>query len=1182
MVALRREACPARIEAMMNRSLVQCPDSRSRLVRSRASSGPLDGTQYSPDISEACPCYLSRMIGLMKSARGAVERCCKIVALPLLTLFLSGCNVEQHCLNPGEGFTSAEKKVIINADPSKRWINAQVSVKSGHTLDLIVEGYINRCATTENAKLTDQTKQLTIHGSVCNDGSMPRYPQRPPYDVTGVDNNINICPGIGIRSGVMPKLDTGISVYNGDILKLQLEPYIVTITSCTALPPGVVMDSGHYDLDPEGRNKVSVVEACEKGGKFYINGSEVEFDAMLGKSWSLQVANIMSPEGNKYFHTWHDDPVSGQYWFAGSDLDLRIKDRQNNVDAFDCTKPLSDPVNRPFKDVSSEVLNKKCGRLCTQQQVNGTDWSTPCVCTYHMPVEQRQIDVGDGVSVPINEPKLDAEGMPIHYLQNLDMYVGGSTDGNSRTGDMQFTDVSLDRPLKVRVPDDKVLRKVFLHLYDPLNHNNFGGYRVKLTRSCPSNNGDRLYYYVGSEDPNVPHKAPGSPGTHLIGDLSAKDNVYTINKDGPAVEGRLYFAFDAGDEISSGQYTVILTEKISPAFVSKVVGWIMTPLTEIIRGSRDPVTGQYEGGVMRTMYNSTLGNGVRNIIYSAIVLYVAFSSLGYLTGLIAIGAKDLVVRLIKISVVSILLTDNSWQFFYDKLFVVFLDGIDYLIGVFSRRYHDDNVNVATDFAFLDATLGAILNQAFWERLFSLLFLGLPGLGLMIVMLYAVWHIVSATFFAVILYMVSMVSISFLISLSVVFISFSLFAYTKEFFNKWYRLLASIATQVVGVFALIALINELLQIYMQMAFNFGICTKCMLPLDLGPAGKPCLLQWFTPTGYQMELTFDERQDLEYSRDDAKGQHFMGLPMSLNVALMLYATAKALSVMTEVVYQLAHGIWYTMFTGVDEVAKDVSQGLKSLVGLDQESRDRRKRALTPPKSDGGGTQQTAARDKGANVNAARGSTRGGNADAVSGGRPARSAGGDSVSSSTRSSGVHGDALRSSAGGTARGAANDGDSLRGASASAALSQPPPSAPAGPPAVEDDGGERTFQMSFSQAAEPNRDVEGGQPRGMPDDSISSGSYKYLPEVDYDNPTDEERRLSIESGSYKYLPAVDYDEGPGDSSQSFANVAPTAGVDAGAPPAAGSERNASATDERGIPGAESGRGPGRRDDEEQ
>ena len=67
-------------------------------------------------------------------------------------------------------------------------------------------------------------------------------------------------------------------------------------------------------------------------------------------------------------------------------------------------------------------------------------------------------------------------------------------------------------------------------------------------------------------------------------------------------------------------------------------------------------------------------------VSAMLTLYIMFTALSYLAGNVQLTHTELIVRIVKIAIVSALLsTEYSWSFFNDYLFVYFIGGVEQIL-----------------------------------------------------------------------------------------------------------------------------------------------------------------------------------------------------------------------------------------------------------------------------------------------------------------------------------------------------------------------------------------------------------------------------------------------------------------------------------------------------------------------
>lgn len=245
--------------------------------------------------------------------------------------------------------------------------------------------------------------------------------------------------------------------------------------------------------------------------------------------------------------------------------------------------------------------------------------------------------------------------------------------------------------------------------------NNVGNYvvRVSYVRKCEGVRGQFLQASIG--------QSPGISGTTR--DLSAY--AYGLDGEEPGVfnghawaSGRLWLrilddaskldwigfeGISMGDDDytprpSDGRVTegsnwgkyyvnVVTTRQVSDSF-SNAITSIVDPVKDLFWG--DPTsTDPSDFGLTKRMYISLTQDinfidGVR----AAVALSIVFFAISYMLGLTQVKGGDAIVYLIKISLVLVLISDQSWTFFYDNLYSAYIYGMDELIWMMSGQFAD--------------------------------------------------------------------------------------------------------------------------------------------------------------------------------------------------------------------------------------------------------------------------------------------------------------------------------------------------------------------------------------------------------------------------------------------------------------------------------------------------------------
>ncbi|SBO31892.1 TrbL/VirB6 family protein [Anaplasma phagocytophilum] len=500
-----------------------------------------------------------------------------------------------------------------------------------------------------------------------------------------------------------------------------------------------------------------------------------------------------------------------------------------------------------------------------------------------------------------------------------------------------------------------------------------GFYSLSVRRTCYATSGQRLYMYIGDTPPTeLPGKQTGAISLDFEEmnkskeekEWSYKINAGTENKR----QGYIYFgvavdpAYEANLKKTSNTenyYSVHLwVPKWKPIFSSffnllqgmllhvlygtdlptmgqdtqaveaaKAIGKVMSPEYIGVQGS-----GKKKTGAVQQIYNNqVLTKPFWSAVRALLVLYLMFSVLGYIIGVIQVTKYDVFVRVAKIALIVTLVSPGSWQFFTEHCFSIFILGIPDIISAFNGYLGGD-----TSFAFLDSTLGIMLTSEFWLRMLSLFMAGPVGWLAFIGVIWALFSFFLAMMRAIILYLFVMVGLAFLLTLAPIFITFLLFQITKGLFDGWLKMLVNFMLQPIILFAALAFLNQVIITSLHAVTDFAACEACAVGFNIpskdskaGPGQSDiCIIPALLPTGFALDLPVSDRIREGLARGDIG---FMGLPFSMAMLMVLILACKATREFGDIAEVMAHSISGSV-SGVTSAAVGATQSMLSVVGLD----------------------------------------------------------------------------------------------------------------------------------------------------------------------------------------------------------------------------------------------------------
>ncbi len=366
---------------------------------------------------------------------------------------------------------------------------------------------------------------------------------------------------------------------------------------------------------------------------------------------------------------------------------------------------------------------------------------------------------------------------------------------------------------------------------------------------------------VGTNDPNTYNGGmpPGGTIYHLaLGSTNPCPNPGTIIEAGAPAGGlylktppsscangcKLYVKMiDQLYEDNYGGYAVAVKSgfsTITPGALVQLVTIVQTNLCQ----------------ATKAIYKNLIGTlGYLRVL---LVLYVAFSAIGFLIGTVEITQKELFMRILKMAlVIQISTMDSSWNFFNNYFFNFFTQGIgeilDMMAGNSVPSGASGSINQCVQnvggFSKLDSIVHMFFSTQTFYKVTSLLFTSFAGF-----LFFPIFYVVAALSVyaiikAVIMYLVCYTIISVLIILAPIFIPFILFKITRSMFDNWLKYLMSFFIQPIVIIAFAFFICDLVlnQMYyilgVRMCYmakpipNFCIFGQCIYLWQ--PAGVPTL-------------------------------------------------------------------------------------------------------------------------------------------------------------------------------------------------------------------------------------------------------------------------------------------------------------------------------------------------------
>ncbi|MDF3048027.1 MAG: putative type secretion system protein [Candidatus Midichloriaceae bacterium] len=475
------------------------------------------------------------------------------------------------------------------------------------------------------------------------------------------------------------------------------------------------------------------------------------------------------------------------------------------------------------------------------------------------------------------------------------------------------------------------------------NYKAIGGSKVSIEwNGCPFYNGQMLQYAISDLDlianPNdgawedIPDEVFGA-GNSLISNASG--NVYLrikeleVPADLPEHLKELY----TNPANRFGQYYVSIAKLNQASFVDD--DGIIKSLIQMIR--KTLYGDEHTKGATAKLFESLVKeNVVIAAIRNLLVLFVVLTGFGYLAGVLQINQKDLVTRLIKISIIATLISPGSWEFFSQNFFKLFMEGgleliakvISGSVGPTASQINIDPAEPITVFSIFDGPFKMLTSsQTFW-KVVALIMSGFLGVAVAIMIVIAIYYYLLSMAKVILMYLMSVVIISLLIFTTPLFLCFMLFQQTQSFFSNWWKYLISFTLQPMALFASIAIFNILIITVLFTALGFTACKTCWLPLYIPGVIDTCLIPVYRILAYS------------HFPDQTPGL-FMPIGV-LQASILMLILTQGMYAFCNFISKVTHTIVIGGMVNITTLAEQVGGiggSLSSIYGRDQESIRRR---------------------------------------------------------------------------------------------------------------------------------------------------------------------------------------------------------------------------------------------------
>jgi type IV secretion system protein VirB6 len=229
--------------------------------------------------------------------------------------------------------------------------------------------------------------------------------------------------------------------------------------------------------------------------------------------------------------------------------------------------------------------------------------------------------------------------------------------------------------------------------------------------------------------------------------------------------------------------------------------------------------------------------GFRTVVRALLVLFVIFTVIFFMLGLIEINQTELIVRLFKIGIISTVISDSTFHVIPD-LFQGIIDATIDISTVIMKASMFDQVNnipllpfpeLNTVFSAYDDVIEMVTSKAFnvkiWGILFTNKFYLIIGVYICIVLMFmGMWR-------SLVQYIMSFFLLALLIILLPIFIVSILFKQTIHLFDNWLEQFIGSCVMLIVVTATVALMLSLIITQLQDLLYYTVCWSTIFSWEL---------------------------------------------------------------------------------------------------------------------------------------------------------------------------------------------------------------------------------------------------------------------------------------------------------------------------------------------------------------
>jgi len=614
------------------------------------------------------------------------------------------------------------------------------------------------------------------------------------------------------------------------------------LTPVSSLPPTSPMSNATFSplkvYGPKGRDPGDFYMffmhgASGRQNKIYPSSS-VNNDCGFDFTTCASSGAVTSGSGAQDSCIKADSPPNQSCVLAnGQGLDILTCDDDNNPQGTNCKSIRGPQVMKPFISYSDYFGTQ----IVPAPVINGQTVNVPPVqysamlgnainaSNYLYPQDQILTDVTNPLTSPAATSVMqDFKSFSVMFGSD----VGPPTlngDDNGFTGGKKLA-FKIDPTLINSASPNSVTGEynIGYHGYSPKDATTGGA-------TYQYSSGDLVFTFAGSAPANTnPDRGTcDSSGSNGICSFSLTGDQYFKPKKGLSLYMRVADTIAPDNDVDGcyldnyGYYlvniTVINVTKVQYGWFEKISSYVISFIVNRLNAA---ITNFY-GSIVN---NTDFINIVRLMVTFYISLYGAY----FVLGLAQATASDVLLRILKIAIMFVLISPNSYDFFNTYLFGMITEGFIQIAGfaIDNSGAQTPEQTLTSAFSFVDPAINIFFSPNIWKRMLVAI-ASVYTAFIVPMFIYAMFSYFKVIIEGFLGYLVMLTSIYLMVGMFPLFAIFILFDYTRKYFWGWLNYTINFCLQPIIFLIFLLFMNHLIMVYLNTFISFSIDFGCWLPI-----------------------------------------------------------------------------------------------------------------------------------------------------------------------------------------------------------------------------------------------------------------------------------------------------------------------------------------------------------------